>query len=210
MELDTLFGNFVVTLIKTKGFAFFLETLVVVVLVQLFKKLLPKQKIDLGGRFDPCVIAPFVLGLLVTAGKMLLIDGVGWDGLLKNELVVEALSVGATAVTIYKLFAAADKDSLKNLMKDNAFSLVYSQLFLFSDVRERLLDKSLKMTEFVSALKDFAEDVADIYGKDAGSEAETKEKLAAALGEKLPALAVFDGGTDELNAILRAFYGLRR
>ena len=47
MELGTLFGDFVVMLIKTRGFAYFVETLVVVVLVQLLKKLLPKLKIDL-------------------------------------------------------------------------------------------------------------------------------------------------------------------
>lgn len=44
MELGTLFGDFVVMLIKTRGFAYFVETLVVVVLVQLLKKLCPSSK----------------------------------------------------------------------------------------------------------------------------------------------------------------------
>ena len=73
MELGTLFGDFVVMLIKTRGFAYFVETLVVVVLVQLLKKLLPKLKIDLTGGFDPCVAAPFVFALPVVAVKMLLV-----------------------------------------------------------------------------------------------------------------------------------------
>ena len=143
MELGTLFGDFVVMLIKTRGFAYFVETLVVVVLVQLLKKLLPKLKIDLTGGFDPCVAAPFVFALPVVAIKMLLVDKTGWSGLLTDALLVDAVSVGATSVTVYKLFAASDKESLKNLMKDNVFSLVYSQIFLFSDARERLIHDAI-------------------------------------------------------------------
>ena len=73
-------------LIKTRGFAYFVETLVVVVLVQLLKKLLPKLKIDLTGGFDPCVAAPFVFALPVVAIKMLLVDKTGWSGLLTDAL----------------------------------------------------------------------------------------------------------------------------
>lgn len=75
---------------------------------------------------------------------MLLVDKTGWSGAADRRAVVDAVSVGATSVTVYKLFAASDKESLKNLMKDNVFSLVYSQIFLFSDARERLIDKERK------------------------------------------------------------------
>ncbi len=205
MELETLFGNFVVMLIKTRGFVYFVETLVVVVLVQLFKKLVPKLKIDLCGKFDPCVAAPFVFGLLVVACKMLLVDKTGWNGLLSDTLLVDALSVGATSVTVYKLFAASDKESLKNLMKDNAFSLVYSQIFLFSDARERLLDKSLKAVDFVGALKVLTEELAGVYGEDAGQD-ETAERLGELLAEKFPSLCFSQNGTAEMNRVFRAFF----
>lgn len=75
--------------------------------------------------------APFVFALPVVAVKILLVDKTGWNGLLTDALLVDAVSVGATSVTVYKLFAASDKESLKNLMKDNVFSLVYSQIFCF-------------------------------------------------------------------------------
>ena len=186
MELGTLFGDFVVMLIKTRGFAYFVETLVVVVLVQLLKKLLPKLKIDLTGGFDPCVAAPFVFALPVVAVKMLLVDKTGWSGLLTDALLVDAVSVGATSVTVYKLFAASDKESLKNLMKDNVFSLVYSQIFLFSDARERLIDKG-------------------VYGEDADKDG-TALKLGERMAELFPSLHFSEKGIAEMDRIFQLFF----
>jgi len=133
MELGTLFGDFVVMLIKTRGFAYFVETLVVVVLVQLLKKLLPKLKIDLTGGFDPCVAAPFVFALPVVAVKMLLVDKTGWSGLLTDALLVDAVSVGATSVTVYKLFDSAivtvpgqkKKITVEEALQSNQFQKIY-------------------------------------------------------------------------------------
>lgn len=108
-------------------------------------------------------------------------------------------------MTVYKLFAASDKESLKNLMKDNAFSLVYSQIFLFSDARERLLDKSLKAVDFVGALKVLTEELAGVYGEDAGQD-ETAERLDELLAEKFPSLCFSQNGTAEMNRVFRAFF----
>lgn len=205
MELGTLFGDFVVMLIKTRGFAYFVETLVVVVLVQLLKKLLPKLKIDLTGGFDPCVAAPFVFALLVVAIKMLLVDKTGWSGLLTDALLVDAVSVGATSVTVYKLFAASDKESLKNLMKDNVFSLVYSQIFLFSDARERLIDKSVKAVDFVAGIKELATELAGVYGEDADKDG-TALKLGERMAELFPSLHFSEKGIAEMDRIFQLFF----
>lgn len=205
MELGTLFGDFVVMLIKTRGFAYFVETLVVVVLVQLLKKLLPKLKIDLTGGFDPCVAAPFVFALPVVAIKMLLVDKTGWSGLLTDALLVDAVSVGATSVTVYKLFAASDKESLKNLMKDNVFSLVYSQIFLFSDARERLIDKSVKAVDFVAGIKELATELAGVYGEDADKEG-TALKLGERMAELFPSLHFSEKGIAEMDRIFQLFF----
>jgi len=205
MELGTLFGDFVVMLIKTRGFAYFVETLVVVVLVQLLKKLLPKLKIDLTGGFDPCVAAPFVFALPVVAVKMLLVDKTGWSGLLTDALLVDAVSVGATSVTVYKLFAASDKESLKNLMKDNVFSLVYSQIFLFSDARERLIDKSVKAVDFVAGIKELATELAGVYGEDADKDG-TALKLGERMAELFPSLHFSEKGIAEMDRIFQLFF----
>ena len=183
MELGTLFGDFVVMLIKTRGFAYFVETLVVVVLVQLLKKLLPKLKIDLT----------------------LLVDKTGWSGLLTDALLVDAVSVGATSVTVYKLFAASDKESLKNLMKDNVFSLVYSQIFLFSDARERLIDKSVKAVDFVAGIKELATELAGVYGEDADKDG-TALKLGERMAELFPSLHFSEKGIAEMDRIFQLFF----
>lgn len=168
------------------------------------KKIIPKAKIDITGSFDPCVVAPFVFGLLVVACKMLLVDKTGWAELFSDELLVDSLSVGATAVTIYKLFASTDKESFKNMMKNNAFSLVCSQIFLFSDARERLLDKSLKVVEFVAAIRTLTASLTDIYEKD--NESDKTEELNKLFGEKLPALNFSERELAEIDRVFRAFF----
>ena len=149
--------------------------------------------------------APFVFALPVVAIKMLLVDKTGWSGLLTDALLVDAVSVGATSVTVYKLFAASDKESLKNLMKDNVFSLVYSQIFLFSDARERLIDKSVKAVDFVAGIKELATELAGVYGEDADKEG-TALKLGERMAELFPSLHFSEKGIAEMDRIFQLFF----
>lgn len=58
---------------------------------------------------------------------------------------------------------------------------------MFSDARERLIDKSVKAVDFVAGIKELATELAGVYGEDADKDG-TALKLGERMAELFPSL----------------------
>lgn len=139
---------------------------VVCLLTEIIKRLfIPKLKIDLLKKFDPTIIVPFALGCGCSVFHAMVIQKTGLSGAF-NNIVVSGLTIGATATVLYRMFASLFGDNVKKLRRDDIFNLFYTEIFVYSDIKQRLLDGRTTMKSFVSEVKIVAEKAADIYAED--------------------------------------------
>lgn len=158
-------------------------------LTNLTKKLLPKLKIDLTHSFDPTAYLPFIFGLLIGVGASFFKKFAG-IGERISFIAVETMSMGALSTVLYKIVSSISGTGLKQLLKDDAFSLFYNQLLTLSDAKKRLLDGSLSEKDFVGTIQTLVANTGAIYSGDSSDEAK-KQKLITLLG------GIIDGDTVE-------------
>ena len=126
--LQDLFG----LLSNAESGVFLLFASLTTILVQVIKNnFINKLAIDLKHKFDPTVLLPFLFGMVFAVINFFAIkkvDFCGMDSVV--QIVVDGLSIGATSVMIYRVFATFDKNNVKTLCKDKVFYILYNQLLI--------------------------------------------------------------------------------
>ena len=102
---------------------------------------------------------------------------VGVQGAL-NTLVVDGLTIGATSTVLYRMFAGTFGDGIKKLQKDEIFSMFYNELFVYSDVKQKLLDGQIDYKTFLTEVNIVASKAKEIYLQDIAAECK-RQKLVA-------------------------------
>ena len=164
-------------LVRHSGGAVVVYACLVCLLTEIIKRLfIPKLKIDLNGKFDPTILVPFVLGCCASVFHAMVVMKTGLSGAFDN-IVVNGLTIGATAMVIYRMLASLFGDSVKKLCKDDLFNLFYTEIFVYSDAKTKLLEGKITMKDFISEIKLVSEKAGEIYLSDLPDD-QKKQKLA--------------------------------
>lgn len=202
MEIDSVLQT-VISLSSGENLLLVGGAAVSCLLTGLIKKLLPKLKIDLTHSFDPSPILPFVFGFIFSGAANFFMS-FGSLGERVSYILVETLSMGALAMAIYKLFASIDGKSIKQLLKNDAFSLFYNQLLLLTDAKKRLAAGALSEKDFIGEIQTLVANSNEIYSENISDETK-KERLAILLGGIIDSDAI-DKVIDALHASLSKMF----
>ena len=110
------------------------------------------------------------------------VDFCGMDSVV--QIVVDGLSIGATSVMIYRVFATFDKNNVKTLCKDKVFYILYNQLLIVTEVRKQLLNNEISFLEFLEKLREAQSGIKALYfyqndeNEDISDEEKRKAELA--------------------------------
>lgn len=147
------------------------------ILTQITKKIfVNKVKVDVLHKFDFATLLPFLFGTVFAALDLVFVQKMQFSWRFAAQLVLSAATVGALASVIFKALSSLSGGSLKSLMKDDVFGVFYTQLLYFGNVREQLLNKQLKLKDFVGQVKLIVQNAKNIYGQD-DADAVKKDKL---------------------------------
>ena len=152
-------------------------------LTQLLKKIfVNKIKVDVLHKFDFSVIIPYIVGFAFAVVDVYLVHGIRAFNLsIVFKIIIGAITIGALASTMFKLVKSVFGQSLSSLMKDEVFSVFYTQLLYFGNVRQQLIDKTLTLQDFIEQVKLISANATSIYQTDAN--VDTKRcQLARLLG----------------------------
>ncbi|MCM1534033.1 MAG: hypothetical protein NC099_05220 [Corallococcus sp.] len=177
--LDSLFK-----LINESDNAYFaLYAAATCVLTQIFKKIfVNKVKVDVLHKFDFATVLPFIFGAVFAVVDAFAVKGVRYFNLqIALDLVVNCATVGALATAIFKLISSVSGKSLSKLMSDDVFGIFYTQLLYYGNVRQKLLDKSLSLKDFIAEVKLISSNASDIY-LDSDDEDVKRGRLVKLLG----------------------------
>ncbi|MBQ9715275.1 MAG: hypothetical protein IJV77_02555 [Clostridia bacterium] len=163
-------------LVRHSSIAVVVYACVVCLLTEFVKRtFIPKLKIDLQNKFDPTILFPFVFGCCMSVFDAMVVRQTGLQGAL-NTLVVDGLTIGATATVLYRMFAGTFGNGLKKLKKDQVFAMFYNELFVYSDAKQKLLDGQMDFKSFVAEIKLISQRAVEIYSTDLSAE-QKKQKL---------------------------------
>lgn len=168
------------------------------VLTQIVKKLfVNKTKVEVLHKFDIAAILPFLFGIAFAVVDLVFVAHEPFGAEFVAKAFVTALTVGALATVIFKLVSALSGNSLKSLMKDDAFCVFYSQLLYFGEIRAKLADGEMTLADFVTQVKILAVGANEIYTGSAAEE-EKKQQLYALLAQNV-STAVAESCTEFLH-----------
>lgn len=174
-------------------------------LTQLIKKLfINKNKVEVLHVFDFAEVLPFLFGVVFAVVDLLFVQhqAFGWE--FAAKLLVTAITVGALATVMFKFASSISGNSLKSLMKDDAFCVFYTQLLYLAEVREKLSSNALSLKEFVSQVKTLAVSAKEIYLASSTDE-EKQSQLHSLLTENV-GVGVADGCGEFLHRQLLAAF----
>ena len=165
-------------LIRYSSIAVVVYACIVCLLTEVVKRLfIPKLKLDLQNKFDPTIIFPFAFGCCMAVFDAVVVKHVGVQGAL-NTLVVDGLTIGATSTVLYRMFSSMFGNGVKKLQKDEIFAMFYNELFVYSDVKQKLLDGTMNYKTFLTEVSVVSQKAKEIYLQDIASECK-KQKLIA-------------------------------
>ena len=165
-------------LIRYSSIAVVVYACIVCLLTEVVKRLfIPKLKLDLQNKFDPTIIFPFAFGCCLAVFDAVVVKHVGVQGAL-NTLVVDGLTIGATSTVLYRMFSSMFGNGVKKLQKDEIFAMFYNELFVYSDVKQKLLDGTMNYKTFLTEVSVVSQKAKEIYLQDIASECK-KQKLIA-------------------------------
>ena len=165
-------------LIRYSSIAVVVYAGIVCLLTEVVKRLfIPKLKLDLQNKFDPTIIFPFAFGCGMAVFDAVVVKHVGIQGAL-NTLVVDGLTIGATSTVLYRMFSSMFGNGIKKLQKDEIFAMFYNELFVYSDVKQKLLDGTMNYKTFLTEVSVVSQKAKEIYLQDIASECK-KQKLIA-------------------------------
>ena len=163
-------------LVRYSSVAVVVYACIVCLLTEVVKRLfIPKLKIDLQNKFDPTIIFPFAFGCCMAVFDAVAVRHVGIQGAL-NTLVVDGLTIGATSTVLYRMFVSMFGNGIKKLQKDEIFAMFYNELFVYSDVKQKLLDGKMDYKTFLTEVNIVSQKAKEIYMQDIASECK-KQKL---------------------------------
>lgn len=151
-------------------------------LTQIVKKFfLPKLNIDLEHRFDPTAFLPFLFALLFASVNVLLSGGGLTVAYKLKQIFVDTLSMGALSTVAYKIYANLDGNGLKQLLKDDLFSLFYNALFDFGEAKQQLLEGKITLKQFIGEIQTMTIQAQKIYAVEGKSDEIKEQELTALL-----------------------------
>lgn len=175
MDFNTIFES-LMALVRHSSGAVVVYACIVCLLTEVVKRLfIPKLKIDLLNKFDPTIIFPFALGCACSVFHALVVEKTDFVSAF-NTIVVNGLTIGATATVIYRAASSLFGNNVKKLQKNDVFNLFYTEIFVYSDIKTRLLEGSVTFKDFVLEVKLIAEKASAIYSSDAPAE-QKKQRL---------------------------------
>lgn len=159
--LQDLFG----LLSNAESGVFLLFASLTTILVQVIKNnLINKLSIDLNHKFDPTVLLPFLFGVVFAILNFFVIKKVDFCGMESLiSIFVDGLSIGATSVMIYRIFAVFDKNNVKTLCKDKVFYILYNELLIVTEVRKQLLNNEISFLDFLEKLREAQSGIKALY-----------------------------------------------
>lgn len=203
MDFNAIFES-LMALLRQGGGAVVAYACLVCLLTEVVKRVfIPKLRIDLLNKFDPTIIVPFALGCVcaiiqtVVVEKADLLPQLG--GVLAN-----GVAIGATATVIFRAVSSLSGNSIKKLKKDDVFNLLYAEIFVYSDVKEQLLDGKIAFKGFVEEVKLVAEKAEEIYCGNEEDE-QKKQKLTELMSGLLDEKTILSVIEPLHNALLHAF-----
>lgn len=161
-----------------------LYAVVTCLLTQVLKKfVVDKIKVDILNKFDFATVLPFIFGIGCACIDEFWVKGVRAFNLsVILQLVVTCIAVGSFATILFKFVNSLWGQSLSSLLKDDIFKVLYTQLLYFGNVRQRLLDKTLTLKDFIEQVKQLAEKATSIYGSD-DSDEDKRSQLTALVAD---------------------------
>ena len=168
MDFET-FVSQVVHYFSTSDNAYFiLYAIATCLLTELFKKLfVSKVKVDVLHKFDWAVILPFIVGFACAVLDVYVVKGVRAFNLsIVFKIILSTITIGALSSSMYDLFKSISGQSLSALMKNDVFGVFYTQLLYFGNIREKLVDKTITLKDFVEQVKLISANAKSIYATD--------------------------------------------
>lgn len=172
MDLETFIALLRQYFVDSGNLYFVLYAVATCLLSQLCKKIfVNKAKVDVMHKFDFAVIFPFIFGLVFAVIDVYLVHGVRiFDFSIVLRIVLQSVTIGAFASTIFKAVKSLFGQSLSSLMKNDVFGVIYTQLLYFGTFREQLANKTLTMSDFIAQVKLLAEHAESIYKSEDSAE----------------------------------------
>ena len=202
MDFNTIFES-LMALVRHSSGAVVVYACIVCLLTETVKRLfIPKLKIDLLKKFDPTIIFPFAFGCACSIFHALVVEKTGLSGAFDN-VIVNGLTIGATATVVYRMLSSLFGDNLKKLQKDNVFNLFYTEMFVYSDVKSKLLEGKTTMKDFVSEVKLIAEKATAIYAADEPSE-QKKQRLVVLMSGLIDDGIIYQVADPIHNALIKS------
>lgn len=165
MDFETFFQS-LFSFIKNCDNAYFLAYAVVTCnATQLCKKLfVNKVDVDVMHKFDFAVVLPFIFGIVCAVFDEFLVQKIAELTFATIvDCAVSGATIGALATVIFKFVSSLSGKSMKSILKDDLFGAFYTQLLYFGSLRQKLLDKQLSLTDFVSSVKLVCTNATEIY-----------------------------------------------
>lgn len=165
MDFETFFQS-LFSFIKNCDNAYFLAYAVVTcIATQLCKKLfVNKVDVDVLHKFDFAVVLPFIFGTVCAVFDEFLVQKIAELTFATIiDCAVSGATIGALATVIFKFVSSLSGKSMKSILKDDLFGAFYTQLLYFGSLRQKLLDKQLSLTDFVSSVKLVCTNATEIY-----------------------------------------------
>ena len=167
MDFATFITSLVDFVSNGDGAYFVLYAVVTCLLTQLVKKLfVSKVKVDVLHKFDFAVVLPFIFGLIFAVVDAFFVKKWAFSLMMVLRIVINCVSIGALASTIFKFVSSLSGQSLASLMKNDVFGVFYTQLLYFGNVRQQMLDKTLTMKDFMAEVKIISANAVEIYRSD--------------------------------------------
>lgn len=168
MDFETFIQS-LFNFIKNSDNAYFLAyALVTCLLTQLCKKLfVNKVDVDILHKFDFAVLLPFVFGAVCAVVDEFLVKQVAQFSIsVVVDIVVASATIGALASVIFKFVSSLSGKSMKSILKDDLFGAFYTQLLYFGSARQKLLNKEIALTDFITSVQLVCQNAQTIYAQD--------------------------------------------
>ena len=165
-------------LVRYSSIAVVVYACIVCLLTEVVKRLfIPKLKLELQNKFDPTIIFPFAFGCCMAVFDAVVVRRVGVQGAL-NTLLVDGLTIGATSTVLYRMFVSMFGNGIKKLQKDEIFAMFYNELFVYSDIKQKLLSGQTDYKSFLTEVNIVSQKAKEIYVQDISPECK-KQRLVS-------------------------------
>lgn len=183
MDFESFVQSLAAFFKESDNLYFVLYAVATCVLTQICKKLfINKAKTEVLHQFDFAEILPFLFGGVFALVDML-VRYVPFGTEFVGEFFVSAVTIGALATAIFKLFSSLSGKNLKSVLKDETFCIFYAELQILSTIRQKLSDKTISLKTFVSDIRSLAQKAKEIYSETQTTEETKKQALIDSVTE---------------------------